>query len=206
MAAILKNAAGKPNGWNVVFAFLFLDQFTDDTKPLMIKHLREYVAPGGRLVLDWPVPSPSRGLWQVNASEQCVFGWRETVKQALHGCFGMWGMGTRLLHPSFIRMASWFTSNEAQRVMEAAIQVAGGTLQASTISPDPNTTTEDISGDLMQRAWATPTLPNQTLPVNIDIERRKDVQAREAIAPQHPGVGGVVSRRVSLELFAIVRF
>ncbi|KAI7227834.1 hypothetical protein KC330_g8201 [Hortaea werneckii] len=62
--ALLKHNAGKPNGWNVVLAFLFLDQFTDDAKPLMIQRLRHFVALGGRLVFDWPVPGPSRGLWE----------------------------------------------------------------------------------------------------------------------------------------------
>ncbi|KAI7459595.1 hypothetical protein KC357_g9138 [Hortaea werneckii] len=165
MPAILKGMCGKSNGWNVVFAFLFIDQFTDDTKPLMIKRLGEYVAPGGRLVFDWPVPSPSHGLWR---------------STEILGC-------------------------DAQRAMEAAIQLAGGTLQSSTISPDPETTTEDISDDLIRRAWANPALPGHPLPVNIDIERRKAVEEGGAIASQHAGdaLGSVMSHGVCLELLAI---
>ncbi|KAI7081688.1 hypothetical protein KC356_g8957 [Hortaea werneckii] len=156
---------GKPNGWNVVFAFLFIDQFTDDTKPLVIKRLGEYVAPGGRLVFVWPVPSPSHGLWR---------------STGILGC-------------------------DAQRAMEAAIQLAGGTLQSSTISADPETTTEDISDDLIRRAWANPALPGHPLPVNIDIEPRKAVEEGGATASQHAGdaLGSVMSHGVCLELFAI---
>jgi len=192
---------GRPGGFDVVLARLFVSHFTLDTQHVLVSQLLTLLAPGGRLVFDWGVPSDSRVV-QGAPSEQTVVGIRETIINAGYGDLSNWNMGRGVQISSFTTMITTSEKTRARDQLRGMVERAGGRIQAYQEDYD-RTGGDNISGQLVERARNNQQPPNHPPRVQMDWERR--LEAQRMLAQQGETVAAVVGSRVQFRLmFSLV--
>ena len=195
---------GRPDGFDVVLARLFVSHFTLDTQHVLVSQLLTLLAPGGRLVFDWGVPSDSRVV-QGAPSDQTVVGIRETIINAGYGDLSNWNMRHGVHVGSFTTMVTTSEKTRARDQLRGMVERAGGRMQTYREDYD-RTGGQNISGQLVERARNNQQPPDQPPRVQMDWERRREAQ--RMLAQQGETVaaveGSTVRFRLMFSLIAVV--
>lgn len=126
----LKQDATGGVGFNVILLQNSLHFFTYETRPILLKRLLTLLSPGGRLVVDWPLPSSShlhiRGSNGANGSMCTLFGYQQISTPKGWDNLENWKLESKLNIKS---TEVWVTKNEKRnaqkKLNEFAAKVGG---------------------------------------------------------------------------------
>jgi hypothetical protein len=126
----LKQDATGGVGFDVVLLQNSLHCFTNETRPILLKRLLTLLSPGGRMVVDWPLPSSSllhiRGPKGAKESMCTFFGYQQIITPQGWDDLKDWKMESKLNVKS---TEVWVTKNEkknAQKKLNEFVAEAGG--------------------------------------------------------------------------------
>jgi SAM-dependent methyltransferase len=126
----LKQDATGGVGFDVVLLQNSLHFFTHETQPVLLKRLLTLLSPGGRIVIDWPLPSSShlhvRGTKDSNDFVCSLFGYQQILTPQGWDDLKDWKLKSKLNVKS---TEVWVTKNEkknAQKKLAESVAQAGG--------------------------------------------------------------------------------
>jgi SAM-dependent methyltransferase len=126
----LKQDATGGVGFDVVLLQNSLHFFTNETRPILLKRLLTLLSPGGRIVIDWPLPSSSylhvRGTKGPQESMCTLFGYQQILTLQGWNDLKDWKLKSKLNVKS---TEVWVTKNEkknAQKKLAESVAQAGG--------------------------------------------------------------------------------
>ena len=126
----LKQDATGGVGFEVVLLQNSLHFFTCETRPILLKRLLTLLSPGGRIVVDWPLPSSShlhiRGTKGANESVCTLFGYQQIITPQGWNDLKNWKLKSKL---NVNTTEVWVTKNEkknAQKKLNELVAKFGG--------------------------------------------------------------------------------
>jgi SAM-dependent methyltransferase len=126
----LKQDATGGVGFDVVLLQNSLHYFTSETRPILLKRLLTLLPPGGRIIVDWPLPSSSRlhirGPKGAKESMCTLFGYQQIITPQGWDDLKNWKLESKL---SVKSTEVWVTKNEkknAQKKLNEFVAEAGG--------------------------------------------------------------------------------
>jgi len=126
----LKQDATGGVGFDVVLLQNSLHFFTNETRPILLKRLLTLLSAGGRIVVDWPLPSSShlhiRGSKGAKESMCTLFGYQQIITPKGWDDLKNWKLESKLNVKS---TEVWVTKNEkknAQKKLNEFVTEAGG--------------------------------------------------------------------------------
>ena len=126
----LKQDATGVVGFDVVLLQNSLHFFTCETRSLLLERLLTLLSPGGRIVVDWPLPSSShlyvRGTKGANESMCTLFGYQQIITPQGWNDLRNWKLKSKL---NVDNTEVWVTRNEkknAQKKLNEFAAKAGG--------------------------------------------------------------------------------
>ena len=126
----LKQDATRGVGFDVVLLQNSLHFFTCETRPILLKRWLTLLSPGGRIVIDWPLPSSShahiRGHKGANESISSIFGYQQIITPQGWNDLRNWNSKFKL---DVKTTEVWVTKNEkknAQKKLNDFVAKAGG--------------------------------------------------------------------------------
>jgi hypothetical protein len=126
----LKQDATEGVGFDVVLLQNSLHFFTWETRPMLLKRLLTLLSPGGRIIVDWPLPSSShlhvRGRKGTDESMCTFFGYQQIITPQGWNDLGNWKLKSKL---NVDNIEVWVTRNEkknAQKKLNEFVARSGG--------------------------------------------------------------------------------
>lgn len=115
----LKQDATGGTGFDVVLLQNSLHFFTHEARPILLNKLLTLLSPGGRIVIDWPLPSSShlhiRGPKGANESMCTLFGYQQILTPQGWNELKNWKLKTKLNVKS---TEVWVTKNEKKNAQK----------------------------------------------------------------------------------------
>ena len=202
---MLKKKYDRLQGFDVVLAHLFVNHFTANSKPKVLKALLSLCTPKGFVAFDFPLPSPSRHI-NGKDSDETHIGVRTLTLR-----YPSWAdvsLAASLPVSSFVNVISEAEVSCAKSEAAALVLAANGNLVRSRDSHDRRTATADMAKEMWRRGLASKARETEGEPpiVKADFARREWFDEEQTnIAEMPRAIGMPYKFRFSYGLHVLVQ-